>query len=152
MPRYPFNNLIFEGGGVKGIAYVGAMSVLEQKGITGTIKRAGGTSAGAINALLFALNYTNDEVKDILWSLNFNNFEDGTWGYIPDTIRLIRKFGWYKGDFFRKWIAGLIARKTGNPESTFDDLYALKAKQGFRDIYMIGTNLSTHFSDLFLRA
>ena len=28
-----FRNLIFESGGVKGIAYVGAMQVLEQRGI-----------------------------------------------------------------------------------------------------------------------
>ena len=25
--KYPFKNLVFEGGGVKGIAYVGAMKV-----------------------------------------------------------------------------------------------------------------------------
>lgn len=30
---YHFKNLVFEGGGVKGIAYVGALGVLEQKGI-----------------------------------------------------------------------------------------------------------------------
>lgn len=28
-----FRNLVFEGGGVKGIAYVGAMSLPEQRGI-----------------------------------------------------------------------------------------------------------------------
>ncbi|MGA3085580.1 MAG: patatin-like phospholipase family protein [Thermodesulfobacteriota bacterium] len=149
MSAYPFKNLVFEGGGVKGIAYVGAMNVLEQKGITQNIQRVGGTSAGAINALLFALSYTNDEVKDILWSLDFKKFMDDTWGYIRDTARLIDKFGWYKGDFFRNWVADLISRKTGNPESTFNDLYALKNKKGFRDIYMIGTNLSTHFSEIF---
>jgi NTE family protein len=93
MPRYPFRNLIFEGGGVKGIAYVGAVRVLEQKGITQNIQRVAGTSVGAINALLFGLNYTNDDVQKILWKLEFRNFRDGTWGFIPDTIRLIRKFG-----------------------------------------------------------
>lgn len=149
MPRYPFRNLIFEGGGVKGIAYVGAVGVLEQKGITQNIQRVAGTSVGAINALLFGLNYTNDDVQKILWKLDFRNFKDDTWGFIPDTIRLIRKFGWYKGDFFRNWIADLIAQKTGNSESTFKDLYALRTEKGFRDIYMIGTNLSTHFSEIF---
>ena len=46
---YPFKNLVFEGGGVKGIAYAGAMKVLEKKGILKNIVRVGGTSAGAIN-------------------------------------------------------------------------------------------------------
>ncbi len=38
---YHFENLVFEGGGVKGIAYVGAMQVLEEKGILGQIRRVG---------------------------------------------------------------------------------------------------------------
>jgi NTE family protein len=49
---YNFKNLVFEGGGVKGIAYVGALDVLESKGILNDIERIGGTSAGAINAIL----------------------------------------------------------------------------------------------------
>ena len=54
--KYPFRNLIFEGGGVKGIAYSGALAVLEQRGILRRIKRVGGASAGAINASLLALD------------------------------------------------------------------------------------------------
>jgi NTE family protein len=29
---YNFRNLVFEGGGVKGIAYIGALEILEEKG------------------------------------------------------------------------------------------------------------------------
>ena len=42
-----FKNLVFEGGGVKGIAYAGALQVLEQQTIMPDIKRVAGTSAGA---------------------------------------------------------------------------------------------------------
>ena len=38
MPDYPFKNLIFEGGGVKGIAYVGAMEELDKRAIVQNIK------------------------------------------------------------------------------------------------------------------
>jgi hypothetical protein len=38
---YQFKNLIFEGGGVKGIAYVGAIKVLEKKGVMSNIVRVG---------------------------------------------------------------------------------------------------------------
>lgn len=38
---YPFRNLIFEGGGVKGIAYVGAMQILAEEGILDQIERVG---------------------------------------------------------------------------------------------------------------
>ena len=146
---YPFKNLVFEGGGVKGIAYVGAMQVLASKGIVQNIKRVGGTSAGAINALLFGLNYSNEETSDIIRDLDFRKFMDDSWGYIRDSARLIEKFGWYKGDFFRSWISDLIAQKTGNGEATFKDIYDQRDTKGFRDIYMIGTNLSTRFSEVF---
>lgn len=36
---YHFKNLVFEGGGVKGIAYVGALEVLNEKGILNDIHR-----------------------------------------------------------------------------------------------------------------
>lgn len=146
---YHFKNLVFEGGGVKGIAYVGAMEVLENLGILGDIQRAGGTSAGAINALLFGLNYTPNETKRILKKLNFKNFLDDDWGVIRDTKRLFEKYGVYKGDFFRKWVGKLIEAKTGNPDSTFNDLAAMRQQKGFRDVYFAGTNLSTGFSEVF---
>ena len=73
---YQFRNLIFEGGGVKGIAYIGAMKVLEEKGVMENVLRVGGTSAGAINATLVALGFTNDEQRGILQKLDFNNFMD----------------------------------------------------------------------------
>ena len=146
---YNFKNLVFEGGGVKGIAYLGAMEVLQKKGIMAEIERVGGASAGAINAILIGLNFTPDETRDILWSLDFKRFMDDTWGVVRDTERLIGQYGWYKGDFFRNWIGTLIREKTGNSEATFADLEALKTKRNFKALYFMGTNLSTRFSEVF---
>jgi len=146
---YPFRNLVFEGGGVKGIAYAGAMEVLTKEDILTGITRVGGASAGAINAMLLGLGYTNDEFGQIMKTLDFNNFLDDNWGLIRDTSRLIDEYGWYKGDYFRNWAARLIKEKTGNGESTFKDIYDMRASRRFRDIYVIGTNLSTRFSEVF---
>ena len=143
---YHFKNLVFEGGGVLGIAYVGAMEVLTEKGILQNISRVGGTSAGAINAMLLGLKYSLAETKDILSKLDFKNFLDDSWGIIKDSKRLINEYGWYKGDFFRGWVADLIAAKVGNPDATFE---SLKAHGGFADLYFIGTNLSTGFAEVF---
>jgi len=147
---YQFKNLIFEGGGVKGIAYVGAMEALAERGICDQVERVGGTSAGAINAVLVGLDYNGAETRKLLWELDFNNFMDDSWGIVRDTERLIESFGWYKGDFFRDWMGSVIRRKTGNSESTFADVEALKEKhKGFRSMYFMGTNLSTRFSEVF---
>ncbi len=142
---YPFRNLIFEGGGVKGIAYVGALKVLEERKILKDIKRVGGTSAGAINAVLLSAGFNLKEMQDILWNLNFNNFMDDSWGIVRDTKRLINEFGWYKGDFFRDWMGRLIREKTGNENSTFHDF----KKRGFLELYLVGTNLSTGYAEVF---
>lgn len=141
----PFRNLVFEGGGVKGIAYVGAMEVLEQRGVLENIKRAGGTSAGAINAVLFASGFTNQETRDILGELNFNNFMDDEWGYVRDAGRLIEDYGWYKGKFFRHWIGNLLEEKLGNRHATFRELLLKTDKE----LYLYGTNLSTGYGEVY---
>ncbi|MDO4771565.1 patatin-like phospholipase family protein [Porphyromonas sp.] len=146
---YFFQNLIFEGGGVKGIAYVGALEVLREEGILDAIKRVAGTSAGAIVAVLLGIGYTPEEIKKIMWELDFKNFMDDSWGLVKDSCRLINEFGWYKGDFFRSWIAELIEQKLGNTEATFDDLRQSSDGLDTKEIYLIGTNLSTGFSEIF---
>lgn len=142
---YNFKNLVFEGGGVKGIAYAGAMKVLDKEGILPGIERVGGTSAGAINATMFALGYTADEQRSILRNLDFNNFMDDSWGEIRDTKRLLEKFGWYKGDFFHEWMSTLVKNKLDNENATFKDL----KDAGRPDLYVFGTNLSTRFGEVF---
>lgn len=143
---YHFNNLVFEGGGVKGIAYVGALEVLEEEGILQNVKRVAGTSAGAMMAVLVGLRYTADEVKEILWDLNFKKFMDSSFGIVRDTSRLLNEYGWYKGDYFRNLMADLIKRKTGNSEITFEKLAETKQ---YRDIHLVGANLSTGASVMF---
>ncbi len=133
---YHFRNLVFEGGGVKGIAYIGALQKMEQRGILTGIRRVGGTSAGAITAVLVALDYSLAEIDNILRTLNFKKFMDDSWGVVRDTDRLLNQFGWYKGDFFRDWIGEIIKAKTGNSESTFNDAFNMKEAKGFTILAM----------------
>lgn len=147
--EYPFRNFIFEGGGVKGIAYIGALEVLQEKEILPKIERIGGTSAGAIIGLLIGLNFTFAEIEDILQNLDFARFLDDAFGVVLDTTRLFKEFGWYKGDYFRNWIGDLIRIKTGNSDATFRQISEAGKELGFREMFFIGTNLSTRFSEIF---
>lgn len=140
-----FRNLVFEGGGVKGIAYVGAMRILEQRGALQNIIRVGGASAGAINALIYALGYDVMEQNGIMRSTEFKDFMDDSFGLIRDIRRLAKHFGWYKGDFFATWVGDLIKDKLGDQKATFSDL----AHAGHPDLYVIGTNLSTGYAEVF---
>jgi len=70
MPSY--KNLVFKGGGVRGIAYVGALKYLYENGLTRSLERVAGTSAGAITALVLALNPESfSEIKRIADSLDY---------------------------------------------------------------------------------
>ena len=60
------NNLVFEGAGVKGIAYVGAVQEMESKKLMDSVKRVGGTSSGAIVALMISLGYSGKEIENII--------------------------------------------------------------------------------------
>ncbi len=65
--RTSWENLVFEGGGVKGLAFVSALRTLEEEKIIclEEIKRVGGTSAGAITALLVGLGFSFDEIEHL---------------------------------------------------------------------------------------
>ena len=146
MNVYPFKNLVFEGGATLGVAYVGAMEELEKHQILGQIKRAGGASAGAINAMLFCLGYSSIEVWNEMAELDFNQFLDTSFPLKLDMIfRLFSGYGFYRGEFFKNWIRKLIARKTGNADITFGELKA----RNFRDLYLVGTNLNTSYYDIY---
>lgn len=142
---YPFRNLVFEGGGVKGIAYGGALQGLEDRGILDSIVRVGGTSAGAINAVLLACGYTLDETLHELEQLDFKKFLDDSFGVVRDFKRLKNQYGWYRGDAFKDWIGDLIKRKTGSRNIAFKQFQ----QRGFLDLHLIGTNLSTRYAEVF---
>ena len=65
---------VFEGGGVKGIGLVGAVSEIEKAGYV--FENLAGTSAGAIVAALLAVGYKADEIKKEMERLNYNDFKD----------------------------------------------------------------------------
>lgn len=60
--------LALGGGGIKGIAHIGVIRVLEQAGFT--IKAVAGTSAGGLIGSIYAYGKTPDEIEDIALNLN----------------------------------------------------------------------------------
>ncbi len=143
-----FRNLVFEGGGVKGIAYAGALQELEKRGIISPIKKVAGTSAGAITASLVALGYRGDQAKEIITDTNFEEFMDNEWGLIRDFWGLIWQYGWNKGKKFLRWSGDLIRNAPGDnlrEDITFGELHT-RVESGesslLKDLYVVGTNLS----------
>ncbi|MBI4647476.1 MAG: patatin-like phospholipase family protein [Bacteroidia bacterium] len=133
--NYNIKNLVFEGAGIRGIAYAGVIDELEKNGLLKNIEKVGGTSAGAITALMVSLGYSSKEMEEIAASTKFKKFNDSRFMLGGGLFRMKNLYGWYKGDRFTKWIAEIIENKTGNTEITFEEL----ALKGYKDLYITAT-------------
>ncbi len=118
-----YENICFEGGGIKVIAFCGAMEVLENAGLTQNITRFIGSSGGAITAALLSCGFTPNEIKEKVLCDDFSMLKDDSWGIFRDLYRLFKKYGYYKGDAFTEWLGEKLAMKTGNADITFKDIY-----------------------------
>lgn len=136
--KTPPKNLVFEGAGIRGIAYAGAISEMEARQLMAGVEKVGGTSAGAITAMVVALGYTGKEIETIVGSTNFKKFNDGSGMFVGGIHRTTKFFGWYRGRKFEDWVEKLIEEKTGNADISFTQLY----DRGFKDLYITGTCLN----------
>lgn len=141
-----FQNLVLEGGGVKGAAYPGALAVLDAWGQLASIERVAGTSAGAITALMVALGYTPTEIHDVVLQVDLGSFRDGS--FPGDLERLIEDYGWYKGNDAQCVLECLVERKTGSKSTTFAELRRMRraGRTGLRDLFILATDLNNRRS------
>jgi NTE family protein len=112
---------VFEGGGVKGIAFVGAITEFERHGFSWN--RVAGTSAGAIIASLLAAGYKADELNKVMHDFNYMALQKkqglARIPYIGPWLNLWIKKGMYTADYLYNWMDTALAAKRIH---TFDDL------------------------------
>ncbi|WP_437324496.1 patatin-like phospholipase family protein [Sorangium sp. So ce381] len=150
-------NLVFQGGGVKGMAYVGAIDELEKRNALAAVTSVAGTSAGAITAALLAVGAGAEQVGRILRSTDFTSFMDGGGWVVGGTVRLFDGYGIHPGKAFETWLRAQIAELTGvltgraQPDLTFGDLQALAAQHPgrARALYVVTTNLTRQVAEVF---
>ena len=130
-----YKNLALKGGGVKGIAYVGALYELDKRGCYRTLERVSGTSAGALVALMVALQLSPSQIEELMKSLNFNDFKSG-W----NPFRIFSKYGLYSGDVILKFIDKYyqISGLNINKNTTFKEF----VEAGGKDIIVFASNLN----------
>jgi NTE family protein len=122
-------DLVLEGGGVKGIGLVGAVSVLEEHGYR--FRRVAGTSAGSIVGALLAAGYTAAELHSLMGEISLKDFRDESLldrlGPVGKGLSVVLERGVYEGNRLRAWLAESLAvrnagtfgelRYTGDPGS-----------------------------------
>jgi NTE family protein len=136
-------NIVLEGGGIRGIAYVGAIKALEEKNMLANIENIAGTSVGGLTAALICVGYTSEELERELTALKFNKFNDGKGIFIGGSNRMIKKYGWYRGEELTNWLNELLYQKTGIEDITFAELQDLSLKNNnYKNLHVTATNLS----------
>jgi NTE family protein len=99
-------DLVLEGGGVRGIGHVGALSVMEEQGYHPV--HIAGTSAGAFVAALLAAGYSASEMYKIMKTeVQFSRFarDPGLDGLlIVEALHMLRRAGLHTGNFLEAFI------------------------------------------------
>lgn len=121
--------MVFEGGGVKGIGLVGALSVLEERGYEP--QGIAGTSAGAVLTALLAAGYTAGELREIFLELDFESLRDEAWEdripFLGRPLSLLKDQEIYEGKALLEYMRDLISDKGVR---TFGDLVNPSTKIG----------------------
>jgi len=97
---------IFQGGGMKGLAYMGAICALEERGIKA--KKVAGTSIGAVFASLLATGYTGKEITYLSKHIDFTKLL-----YKPNNklTTCIKELGCYSSEYIEELLNSLYNRK-----------------------------------------
>ncbi|MDX2215684.1 MAG: patatin-like phospholipase family protein [Oculatellaceae cyanobacterium bins.114] len=141
---------VFEGGGVRGIAFLGALRCCSDLGFRW--RKLAGTSAGAITAAFVAANFEIDELERVVGGMDFMQFltQKTSWlilnGNPADDLRspvqmmlfllAARKLGQYSSEPFRAWLDSNL-KKRGL--ATFSDI---KANSGDLELKVVISDIS----------
>ena len=112
-------NLVLSGGGVKGIALVGAMKCLEDNNILQHIKTFVGTSVGGIISCLYCIGYKPDELIKFINLFDLSNLKS------LNPSDFIKKFGLDDGTRLMFVLEKMIISKKLSKDITFGELYKI---------------------------
>ena len=134
-------NCVFGGGGIRGLAYIGAVKAFEECGTE--LNALAGSSVGAVFAMLYAIGYNASEIKEFFMNFNFNIFRDFNVKIFEADISVS------KGEIFLDWLREKIEKKFygekykkgNNPPVCFNDLN--------RDLSILTLDINTNTPYIF---
>ena len=116
------DTLVFKGGGMKGLAYLGALHSMSEHIPLSQISQFVGTSAGALTAMLLSFGHDCAQLEQITSTIDYREWLDHEWGVIRDLHNLRVNLGWCRSEVPRAWIEQQVENALGNKNATFRDL------------------------------
>ena len=139
----PIKNLVIEGGGIKGIAFIGAIKALEQKNILNGITNFIGSSAGSFVATFLAIRMKYKDIKKTILSLDYTKIKDGH--IFAILYNFVKNYGLYLGDYLINYCADILYQQTGDGNITFKEIHE---KYG-TNLVITGSNLTKGYVEYF---
>jgi NTE family protein len=133
----PPYRITLSGGGIKGIAHIGALEVLSERGLLKSLREYVGISAGALVAFCLCIGTSLPELRMVISFLDFGlvrDLEPETMLNFPDT------FGLDTGANLEKLLKAILRARRLPVDMTFGQLAAAKLGPNLRIITM---NLNT---------
>lgn len=139
-----YKNLVLEGNGMSGLAYIGSLKVLEEQNLIEHVENFAGTSSGAIMAALISIGYTSEQILNIVKTLDWDNMVQKR-NCLLRFFHFWNKYGLFKYDQIEKTIKSFFIRKLGKCDYTFKELYELTGKQ----LILVGVNVNKQKPEYF---
>lgn len=103
-------NAVFQGGGIKGLAYVGALRYLEERGIR--FQKCAGTSIGAIMSALIICGYRSKELEKVINHIDVDElWKNEGKNFFSKTYKTIKKGSLYSLEPLEKLLEKLFMNK-----------------------------------------
>ena len=125
----PPYRITLSGGGIKGLAHIGALEVLAERGYLGAVKEYIGISAGALCAFALCVGTTLSELRMLISVLDFGVIRD----IEPEAILSFSEvLGLDTGANVEKLLRAILRAKGLSPTLTFSELAAAKKGPALR--------------------
>lgn len=119
-------NLVFSGCGIRVIGHVGFLKAISESFDLEEINTFCGSSAGAFIALCMVLNYSIEEIRELLIHLDYLKMADIK---VDNVFNYFTNFGLDDGTKIDKLVKLILEKKTNKSEITFEDLFNLTKKK-----------------------
>jgi predicted acylesterase/phospholipase RssA len=134
----PPKRICLSGGGVRAVAFLGALEALEAKGLLRSVKEYIGVSAGALISYGLVLGYTIQELKKLCMEFDFSLIRAID---AESAIGFMDQYGLDKGENLKRFLESLLKQKQLSPETTFEEFAVQKPNNPMLRCFATDLNL-----------
>ena len=141
----PYKAIVLSSGGVRGVAYAGALAEADRRGLLDAVTVFAGTSIGAAVAALLAIGYSGRELEQLVLSTDITGFVAEI--SLKKIINALYAWGLSDGSEIGRFLGQCLVEKGLNADCTLGELH----RQRGHELRVCATNLKRNIPVIFSR-